>query len=175
MQDESSRSGNDAYADNADIKPIYDKEPMADVQLTVECNIFTIGQQHTRQPEFDNEGAVDQMEAHCIALDLKYQNQAVKSRQHGQISKVKSNEAKIKQDIDEIETINIELENSMAKLLTKNEHLHKKNEHLKLTYKDLYDSIKKTRVQTKDHNDSLIVQLNNKSTKNADLEAQLQE
>ncbi|GKC14034.1 hypothetical protein Tco_1010816 [Tanacetum coccineum] len=115
------------------------------------------------------------MEAHCIALDLKYQNQAVKSRQHGQISKVKSNVAKIKHDIDEIETINIELENSMAKLLTEHEHLHKKNEHLKLTYKDLYDFIKKTRVQTKDHNDSLIVQLNNKSTKNADLKAQLQE
>ncbi|GJU71135.1 hypothetical protein Tco_1262540 [Tanacetum coccineum] len=43
------------------------------------------------------------------------------------------------------------------------------------TYKDLYDSIKKTRVQTKDHNDSLIVQLNNKSTENAALKAQIQE
>ncbi|GJR66399.1 hypothetical protein Tco_0012464 [Tanacetum coccineum] len=43
------------------------------------------------------------------------------------------------------------------------------------TYKDLYDSIKKIRVQTKDHNDSLIVQLNNKSTKNADLKVQIQE
>ncbi|GKG49784.1 hypothetical protein Tco_0518558, partial [Tanacetum coccineum] len=43
---------------------------------------------------------------------------------------------------------------------------------LKQTYKDLYDSIRKTRVQT---TDSLIVQLNNKSTENADLKAQLQE
>ncbi|GJW23060.1 retrovirus-related pol polyprotein from transposon TNT 1-94 [Tanacetum coccineum] len=43
------------------------------------------------------------------------------------------------------------------------------------TYKKLYDSIKKTRVQTKDHTDSLIVQLNNKSTENADLKAQIQE
>ncbi|GKE72904.1 hypothetical protein Tco_1534945, partial [Tanacetum coccineum] len=43
------------------------------------------------------------------------------------------------------------------------------------TYKDLYDSIKKTRVQTKDHNDSLIAQLNKKSIKNADLKAQIQE
>ncbi|GJZ93949.1 hypothetical protein Tco_0666152 [Tanacetum coccineum] len=43
------------------------------------------------------------------------------------------------------------------------------------TYKDLYDSIKKTRVQMKDHNDSLIAQVNKKSTENADLKAQLQE
>ncbi|GJZ29229.1 hypothetical protein Tco_0573876 [Tanacetum coccineum] len=66
-------------------------------------------------------------------------------------------------------------ENSVAKLLAENEHLHKENEHLRQTYKDLYDSIKKTRVQTKDHNDSLIVQLNNKYTENANLKAQLQE
>nr|GEV92018.1 reverse transcriptase zinc-binding domain-containing protein [Tanacetum cinerariifolium] len=90
-------------------------------------------------------------------------------------SEVKSNEAKIKRDIDEIETINIELKHSVAKLLTKNERLHKENEHLKQTYKELYDSIKMTRVQTKDHTDSLIVQLNNKSTENADLKAQIQE
>nr|GEX01516.1 hypothetical protein [Tanacetum cinerariifolium] len=43
------------------------------------------------------------------------------------------------------------------------------------TYKDLSDSIKKTSVQTKDHADSLIVQLNYKSVKNADLKVQLQE
>ncbi|GJS13955.1 hypothetical protein Tco_0408427 [Tanacetum coccineum] len=39
-QDTSSRSGNDADADNAYIRPIYDEEPMAEVQLTAECNIF---------------------------------------------------------------------------------------------------------------------------------------
>nr|GEV47026.1 hypothetical protein [Tanacetum cinerariifolium] len=38
-----------------------------------------------------------------------------------------------------------------------------------------YDSIKKTRVQKKDHNDPLIAQMNKKSIKNADLKAQLQE
>ncbi|GJS19402.1 hypothetical protein Tco_0448034 [Tanacetum coccineum] len=87
------------------------------------------------------------MEAHCIALELKYQNQSVKSGQLGQFLKEKSNEAKIKRDIDEIETINIEMEHSVAKLLTENERLHKENEHLKQTYKELYDSIKKTRIQ----------------------------
>ncbi|GJV73080.1 hypothetical protein Tco_1493075 [Tanacetum coccineum] len=49
VQDESSKSGNDTDADDADIRPIYDEEPMAEVQLTAECNIFAIGQQHTEQ------------------------------------------------------------------------------------------------------------------------------
>ncbi|GKB53248.1 hypothetical protein Tco_0904001 [Tanacetum coccineum] len=81
-QDTRSMSGNDADVDNADIKPVYDKEPMVEVQLTAEW-------------------------------------------QHGQFSKVKSNEANIKRDIDEIKTINIELEHSVAKLLAQNEHLIK--------------------------------------------------
>ncbi|GJW69638.1 hypothetical protein Tco_0126555 [Tanacetum coccineum] len=51
VQDDNSRSGNDTDADDADIRPIYDEEPMAEVQLTAECNIFAIGQQHTEQPE----------------------------------------------------------------------------------------------------------------------------
>nr|GEV50169.1 monodehydroascorbate reductase [Tanacetum cinerariifolium] len=55
---------------------------------------------------------------------------------------------------------NIDLESSMARLLAENAMLNKENEHLKQTYKDLSDSIKKTSVQTKDHADSLIVQLN---------------
>ncbi|GJU86214.1 hypothetical protein Tco_1293760 [Tanacetum coccineum] len=131
-QDTSSRSGNDAHADDAEIKPIYDEEPMAEVQTTAEINVFAIGQQHTEQPKFNNEGQVDQnaeqchdtcplpakltdnqttelsyqslesenihlkktvaqfqkdflrMEAHCVNLELKYQNQALKERQHGQ-------------------------------------------------------------------------------------------
>ncbi|GJW07764.1 hypothetical protein Tco_1570187 [Tanacetum coccineum] len=75
------------------------------------------------------------MEAHCVNLELKYQNQALKEGQHGQFSKVTSNEAKVKHDIHVIETINIELEHKVAKLL-------KENETWKKHYKDLYDSIK---------------------------------
>ncbi|GKB26572.1 hypothetical protein Tco_0865973, partial [Tanacetum coccineum] len=80
----------------------------------------------------------------------------------------------VKNDIDVIETINIELEHSVAKLLAENEQLHKENEHLKQTYKDLFDSIKRTRVQTKNQNDSLMEQLNKKSNENADVLAQIQ-
>ncbi|GKD09914.1 hypothetical protein Tco_1189599, partial [Tanacetum coccineum] len=183
VQDDNNMSGNDTDADDADIRPIYDEEPMAEVQLTAECNIFAIGQQHTEQPEIINEGRVDQypeqcqvkshmldsspdnqtteyskqslesknillkktvaqfqkdfsrMEAHCIALELKYQNQALKSGQH------------------------------------ENEHLNKENETLKKHYKDLYDSIKITRSKTIEQTTSLLLII---AANNADLKATLQ-
>ncbi|GJW87420.1 retrovirus-related pol polyprotein from transposon TNT 1-94 [Tanacetum coccineum] len=78
-------------------------------------------------------------------------------------------------DIDEMETINIELEYSVAKLLSENENLRKECDHLKSIFKDQFDSIKKTRVQSKEHSDSLIIQINAKSVENLDLNAQLQE
>ncbi|GKB59847.1 hypothetical protein Tco_0916033 [Tanacetum coccineum] len=59
-QDTSSKSGDDADTDDADIKPVYDEELMAEVQLTVECNVFATGQQHIEKPEFNNKGEVDQ-------------------------------------------------------------------------------------------------------------------
>ncbi|GJT62059.1 hypothetical protein Tco_1005592 [Tanacetum coccineum] len=209
VQDDNIRSGNDTDADNASIRPIYDEEPMAEVQLTVECNIFAIRQQHIEQPKIINEGRVDQypeqcqvkspmidsspdnqtteyskqslesenillkktvaqfqkdfsrMEAHCIALELKYQNQALKSGQHGQILNETSNKAKFKKEIDVLETMNIELEHSVAKL-------RKENETLKKHYKDLYDSIKITRSKTIEQTTSLLAN-------NADLKAQIQE
>ncbi|GJT22711.1 retrovirus-related pol polyprotein from transposon TNT 1-94 [Tanacetum coccineum] len=151
-QDTSSRSGNDAHVDDADIRPIYDEEPKAEVQMTADDNVSATGQQHTEQPESNNEG----------------------EWQQSQFLKEKGNEAKVNNDIDETETINIELEHSVAKLLAENEQLHKEKEHLKQTYEDLFDSIKRTRVQTKDHNDSLMAQLNKKSNENVDVLAQIQ-
>nr|GEZ17017.1 hypothetical protein [Tanacetum cinerariifolium] len=64
-QDTSSRSRNDAHADNVDIRPIYDEEPMAEVQTTAKINVFAIGQQHTEQLELNNEGKVDQNVEEC--------------------------------------------------------------------------------------------------------------
>ncbi|GJT46288.1 hypothetical protein Tco_0955003 [Tanacetum coccineum] len=208
-QDTSSRSENDAHADDVDIRPIYNEEPMAEVQLIADHNVFATRQQYTEQPEFNNEGEVDQnaeqchdkcplpakltdnqitehsyqslesenicvkktvaqfqkdflrMETHCVNFELKYQNKALKEGQHGQFSKVKSNEAKVKYDIDLIETINIKLEHKVAKLL-------KENETLKKHYKELSNSIKTTRAKTIEHTTSLIA-------KNDDFKAQLQE
>ncbi|GJS09456.1 retrovirus-related pol polyprotein from transposon TNT 1-94 [Tanacetum coccineum] len=53
----------------------------------------------------------------------------------------------VKKDIDEIETINIELEHRVTKLIAENEHL-------KQTYKQLYDSIKPSCVRAKAHAES---------------------
>nr|GEX70614.1 putative ribonuclease H-like domain-containing protein [Tanacetum cinerariifolium] len=64
-QDTSSRSGNDAHDDDADSRPIFDKEPMAKVQMTAKINVFAIGQQHTEQPKFNNEGEVDHNAKDC--------------------------------------------------------------------------------------------------------------
>ncbi|GJU23625.1 ribonuclease H-like domain-containing protein [Tanacetum coccineum] len=65
QQDTSSRSGNDAHVDDADIRPIYNEEPVDEVQTTAEINVFAIGQQHTEQPELNNEGEVDQNAEQC--------------------------------------------------------------------------------------------------------------
>ncbi|GJU01288.1 hypothetical protein Tco_1111626 [Tanacetum coccineum] len=178
-QDTSSRSGNDAHADDADIKTIYDEESMAEnaeqchdtcpLPATLVDNQTTeLSNQSLESKNIRLKKTVAQfqkdflrMEAHCVNLELKYQNQALKEGQHGQFLKVKSNEAKVKHDIDVIETINIELEHKVAKLL-------KENETLKRHYKEMFDSIKTTRAKNIEHTTSLIAN-------NDKFKAQLQE
>ncbi|GKB20447.1 hypothetical protein Tco_0854370 [Tanacetum coccineum] len=87
----------------------------------------------------------------------------------------KSKKENVNYDYCEIETKNVELENSVAKLLLKNEHLCKEINHVKQAFKEQFDSIKKTRVCTKEQSDSLIDKLNLKSAKNEDLKAQIQD
>ncbi|GKB90372.1 hypothetical protein Tco_0962644, partial [Tanacetum coccineum] len=105
--------------------------------------------------------------------ELKAQSQAkdtviVKLKE--QIKSLKGNgeDSSVKLDMDEIETLNIELEHRVTKLVTENEHL-------KQTYKQLYDSIKPKRVQSKEQCDALIKQVNIKSGEISDLNAKLQE
>nr|GFC65523.1 hypothetical protein [Tanacetum cinerariifolium] len=52
-------------------------------------------------------------------------------------------EQKIKQELEEIETINIELDHRVTKLTVENEHL-------KQNYKKLYDSNKSSRIRSKE-------------------------
>ncbi|GJY75330.1 hypothetical protein Tco_0480446 [Tanacetum coccineum] len=116
------------------------------------------------------------IEQHCISLELQAKDNVIsklKETIHSLRENVKPD--KVKKEIDETETINIKLEHSVAKLLSENEKLHKEKEHLKQTYKELYDSIKPTRVRAKEHCEALIVNLNSKSMENADLKAQIQE
>nr|GFC51921.1 pyruvate, phosphate dikinase regulatory protein, chloroplastic [Tanacetum cinerariifolium] len=77
-------------------------------------------------------------------------------------------ERKVKRDVQETETLNIELDHKVTKLAVENEHL-------KQTYKQLYDSIKSSRVRSKEQCDDLINKVNLKSAEVSDLNASLQE
>nr|GFA54704.1 integrase, catalytic region, zinc finger, CCHC-type, peptidase aspartic, catalytic [Tanacetum cinerariifolium] len=74
----------------------------------------------------------------------------------------------LKRDVEEIETLNIELDHKVTKLAVKNDHL-------KQTYKQLYDSIKSSSVRSKEQCDDLINKVNLKSAEVSDLNACLQE
>ncbi|GJS83108.1 retrovirus-related pol polyprotein from transposon TNT 1-94 [Tanacetum coccineum] len=84
--------------------------------------------------------------------DLKAQLQAknttiCKLKEHIKTMRETDKEDKVKHEMDEIETINIDMEHSVAKLLSENERLLKEIEHLKKIYKDQFDSIKQTRKE----------------------------
>ncbi|GJZ70806.1 hypothetical protein Tco_0634657 [Tanacetum coccineum] len=84
-------------------------------------------------------------------------------------------EENVNHDKCELETINKELENSVAKLLSKNERLCNEINHMKQVFKAQFDSIKRTRVHHKEQSDSLINKLNLKSMEKEDLKAQIQD
>nr|GEY51573.1 integrase, catalytic region, zinc finger, CCHC-type, peptidase aspartic, catalytic [Tanacetum cinerariifolium] len=71
-------------------------------------------------------------------------------------------ERTVKREVEEIETLNIELDHKVTKLVAKNEHL-------KQTYKQLYDLIKSSRVRSKEQCDDLINKVNLKSAEVSDL------
>ncbi|GJS34729.1 retrovirus-related pol polyprotein from transposon TNT 1-94 [Tanacetum coccineum] len=113
------------------------------------------------------------LEKHCITLEVDSQlNQEIFQQENSVLNQNAPSFTQlfelIKMDMDEIETLNIELEHRVTKLVTENEHL-------KQTYKQLYDSIKPKRVQSKEQCDALIKQVNIKSGEISDLNAKLQE
>nr|GFC28387.1 pyruvate, phosphate dikinase regulatory protein, chloroplastic [Tanacetum cinerariifolium] len=77
-------------------------------------------------------------------------------------------ERKVKRDVQEIETLNIELDHKVTKLFAENKHL-------KQTYKQLYDSIKSSRVRSKEQCNDLINKVNLKSAEVSDLNASFHE
>ncbi|GJT26747.1 hypothetical protein Tco_0907022 [Tanacetum coccineum] len=134
------------------------------------------------------------IEKHCISLEVDTQlNQEIFQRensvsnqsainfdQYFELNKLKErikslsgymNEEKVKKHIEDIETINIELDHRVSKLIAENEHL-------KQTYKQLYDSIKPTRIRSKEQCDALVNQVNQvnqRSVEISDLNVSLQE
>ncbi|GKA37986.1 hypothetical protein Tco_0724551 [Tanacetum coccineum] len=144
------------HAVDADIRPVNDQVPFAEVQLTAQHNVLANEQQHTEQsePNYDT-----YLSKRVIAIPPRIQQICVIGERIDQMQEryyIKKKKQKV---------LCLRLEKMK---------LNKENDHLKQTYKELYDSIKRTRIQTKDHNDSLIDQVNSKTVENADLKAQIQ-
>ncbi|GJU00594.1 retrovirus-related pol polyprotein from transposon TNT 1-94 [Tanacetum coccineum] len=115
-------------------------------------------------PSFDQLFELNEMKAQSQEKDtvIKKLKERIKSLSG------KIDEDKIKKDLEEIETINIELDHRVSKLIAENEHL-------KQTYKQLSDSIKPARIRSKEQCDDLINQVNLKSMEISNLYASLQE
>ncbi|GJT02518.1 retrovirus-related pol polyprotein from transposon TNT 1-94 [Tanacetum coccineum] len=134
--------------------------------------------------DFDKEQAVEQHSfRHLMTFEVKM-NQALDENErlleqvinkdivnivvNSSVDNAYVNVHGFKMDMDEIETLNIELDHRVSKLVAENELL-------KQTYKKLYDSIKLACIRSKEQCDGLINQVNQKSVKISDLNANLQE
>ncbi|GJR84747.1 hypothetical protein Tco_0155532 [Tanacetum coccineum] len=117
-------------------------------KLEAQSIAFEIALQHKTQEnkslktlQKENENFMASLQIKNAHLKQTYKD-LFQSVQSSRVETIQCDEVKIKFDFDKIETQNIELEHQVASLL-------KENEHLKLTYQNLFDSIKKSRVQTK--------------------------
>ncbi|GKC65854.1 putative ribonuclease H-like domain-containing protein, partial [Tanacetum coccineum] len=128
-------------------KEIYDKLLRSYTTLEKHCMSLEVDTQ-LNQEIFQRDNSVSNQSA--LSFDQYFELNKLKAQSQEKdtvIKKLKErikslsgnmNEDKIKKDIEEIETINIELDNMVSKLITENEHL-------KQTFKQLYDSIKPIR------------------------------
>ncbi|GJT67775.1 retrovirus-related pol polyprotein from transposon TNT 1-94 [Tanacetum coccineum] len=158
-------------------KEIYDKLFKSFTTLEKHCISLEVDSQ-LNQEIFQRDNSVSNQSA--LSFDQLFKLNELKSQSQEKdtiIKKLKErikslsgkqNEDKIKKDLEEIETINIELDHRVTKLIAENEHL-------KQTYKQLYDSIKPARIRSKEQCDDLINQVNLKSVEISDLNASLQE
>ncbi|GJR88161.1 retrovirus-related pol polyprotein from transposon TNT 1-94 [Tanacetum coccineum] len=133
-------------------KEIYDKLFKSFTNLEKHCISLEVDIQHN-QEIFQRDNSVSNQSALSFGQlfdlnELKTQSQEKdmvikKLKERIKSLSGKQNEDKIKKDLEEIETINIELDHRVTKLIVENEHL-------KQTYKKLYDSIKLARIQSKE-------------------------
>ncbi|GJV48808.1 hypothetical protein Tco_1439020 [Tanacetum coccineum] len=128
-------------------KEIYDKLFKSYTTLEKHCISLEVDTQ-LNQEIFQRDNSVSNQSAPSFDQYFKLNELKAQSQEKDMVIKklkerIKSlsgnmNEDKVKKDIKEIETINIELDHRVSKLIAKNEHL-------KQTYKQLYDSIKPIR------------------------------
>ncbi|GJY56970.1 hypothetical protein Tco_0456085 [Tanacetum coccineum] len=120
-------------------------------KLEAQSIAFEIALQHKTQEnnslktlQKENENFMASLQIENAHLKQTYKD-LFESIQSSRVETIQCDEVKIKIDFEKIETQSIELEHQVASLL-------KENKHLKLTYQNLFDSIKKSRVQTKTSN-----------------------
>ncbi|GKC11981.1 retrovirus-related pol polyprotein from transposon TNT 1-94, partial [Tanacetum coccineum] len=152
-------------------KATYDKLFRSFTTLKKHCISLEVDTQ-LNQENFQRENSVSNQcapsfEQYFELNELKAQSQKKDTVIKKLKEKIKSlsenmNEDKVKKDIEEIETINIEVDHRMSKLIAENEHL-------KQTYKQLYGSIKPIRIRSKEQCDALVSQVNQKSLEISDL------
>ncbi|GJX37699.1 hypothetical protein Tco_0251002 [Tanacetum coccineum] len=125
-------------------------------QLEKHCISFEISNQEIFQKDESciNQNALEILE-YFEKNDLKAQLQdkdtiICKLKDIIKSIREKSKDDNVNNDLCELETKNVDLENSVAKLLSEIEPLCKEINHLKQVFKDQFDSIKKIRVRTKE-------------------------
>ncbi|GJU98739.1 hypothetical protein Tco_1328010 [Tanacetum coccineum] len=135
-----------------------------DTQLNQEIFQRDNSMSNQSSPSFDHYFELNELKAQSQEKDMviKKLKERIKSLRG------KMNGDKIKKDLEEIETINIEFDHKVSKLIAENKHL-------KQAYKQLYDSIKPARIRSKEQCNDLINQVNLKSVEVLDLNARLQE
>ncbi|GJY44577.1 hypothetical protein Tco_0432790 [Tanacetum coccineum] len=153
-------------------------------QLEKHCISLEVSMQLKQEVFQNDESCVNQ---NAVEIQEYFEINDLKARlqdKHTTISKLKdtikslennTKEKNVHHEKCDLEPINEELENSVAKLLSENEQLWNEINHVKQVFKDQFDSIKQTRVRHKEQCDSLINKLNLKSVENEDLKAQIQD
>nr|GEU94113.1 integrase, catalytic region, zinc finger, CCHC-type, peptidase aspartic, catalytic [Tanacetum cinerariifolium] len=137
-----------------------------EIDTQLEQEIFQRDNSFSQQsvPSFDQLFEINELNAQSQEKDIVIKK--LKERIKYLSGNIK--EEKIKQELEEIETINIELDHRVTKLIDENGHL-------KQTYKQLYDSIKLSRIRSKEQRVDLIKQVNIKSAENSVLNASIHE
>nr|GEZ22644.1 hypothetical protein [Tanacetum cinerariifolium] len=108
-----------------------------DTQLNLEIFQSAFSQQSV--PSFDQLFEINELNAQSQEKDMVIKK--LKERIKSLSGNIKEN--KIKQELEETETINIELDHRVTKLIAENKHL-------KQNYKQVYDSIKSSCIQSKE-------------------------
>ncbi|GJY81386.1 hypothetical protein Tco_0494137 [Tanacetum coccineum] len=129
--------------DSMNYVEMYNKCLELEAELIKQHNMNNTSVNQT-EPSFDQLFELNNLNAELQAKDTTIKKLKANIKRLNKTSTTNN----VKKDIDEIETINIELEHRVTKLIAENEHL-------KQTYKQIYDSIKPSRVQAKEHDESL--------------------